>query len=157
AVEQLCYGLGVAAYTVFLLTTVKSEYKAAHYATATALMALGVMLPGAASGFLSTLLGYPNFFLLSFMSAIPGIAVIFFLPARALCFASHAMNPVLARLQQILAIADMPTHLQINLTRQLLSSLHLQVKRKSLPRPADHPPATFWEYPSGCGCSQQSG
>ena len=83
AVEQLCYGLGVAAYTVFLLTTVKSEYKAAHYATATALMALGVMLPGAASGFLSTLLGYPNFFLLSFMSAIPGIVVIFFLPAKA--------------------------------------------------------------------------
>ncbi len=82
AVEQLCYGLGVAAYTVFLLTTVKTEYKAAHYATATALMALGVMLPGAVSGYLCNHLGYANFFLLSFLAAIPGVIIIFYLPVK---------------------------------------------------------------------------
>ncbi|MBX9771388.1 MAG: MFS transporter [Candidatus Obscuribacterales bacterium] len=80
AVEQFSYGLGVSAYTVFLLTTVKSESKAAHYAIATALMALGVMLPGTISGYLVTWLGYTNFFLLSFCAAIPGIITIFFLP-----------------------------------------------------------------------------
>lgn len=57
AVEQFSYGLGVAAYTVFLLTTVKQESKAAHYAIATALMALGVMLPGSVSGFLVSGIG----------------------------------------------------------------------------------------------------
>ncbi len=80
AVEQFSYGLGVAAYTVFLLTTVKAESKAAHYAIATALMALGVMLPGTISGYLVSWLGYTNFFLLSFCAAIPGIITIFFLP-----------------------------------------------------------------------------
>lgn len=80
AIEQFSYGLGVAAYTVFLLTTVKAESKAAHYAIATALMALGVMLPGTISGYLVTWLGYTNFFLLSFCAAIPGIITIFFLP-----------------------------------------------------------------------------
>jgi len=80
AVEQFSYGLGVSTYTVFLLGTVKPEFKAAHYATATALMALGIMLPGAASGFLAHSLGYANFFLLSFFASLPGIVAIFFLP-----------------------------------------------------------------------------
>lgn len=82
SIEQFAYGLGVAAYTVFLLTTVKAEYRAAHYATATALMALGVMLPGAASGFLQGWMGYPTFFLFSFFASIPGIITIFFLPLK---------------------------------------------------------------------------
>ncbi len=78
--EQFSYGLGVAAYTVFLLKTVRSRYKAANYATATALMALGMMLPGAASGFLWQCMGYANFFLFSFLCSIPGIITIFYLP-----------------------------------------------------------------------------
>lgn len=80
SVEQFSYGMGVAAYTVFLMTTVRNEYKAAHYATATALMALGMMLPGAISGFLYTMYGYANFFLISFFASLPGIFAIFFLP-----------------------------------------------------------------------------
>ncbi|MBK9267051.1 MAG: MFS transporter [Polyangiaceae bacterium] len=78
--EQFAYGMGVTAYTVFLLRTVRSGYKAAHYATATALMALGVMLPGIASGYLYKILGYADFFLVSFFASLPGIVAIFFLP-----------------------------------------------------------------------------
>ena len=80
--EQFSYGLGVAAYTVFLLKTVKQDFRAAHYAIATAMMALGMMIPGAASGYLVTWLGYQNFFLISFVAAIPGIITIFFLPLK---------------------------------------------------------------------------
>jgi PAT family beta-lactamase induction signal transducer AmpG len=80
SLEQFSYGLGVAAYTVFLLSTVKTEFKAAHYAIATAMMALGIMLPGAISGYLVTWLGYTNFFLLAFLASIPGIITIYFLP-----------------------------------------------------------------------------
>lgn len=80
AIEQFSYGLGVAAYTVFLLSTVKPDYKAAHYAIATGMMALGLLIPGAVSGALSIAWGYPNFFLVSFVCSIPGIITIFFLP-----------------------------------------------------------------------------
>jgi MFS transporter, PAT family, beta-lactamase induction signal transducer AmpG len=78
--EQFAYGMGVTAYTVFLLRTVRSEYKAAHYAMATALMALGMMVPGIASGYLHEMLGYADFFLVSFFASLPGIVAIFFLP-----------------------------------------------------------------------------
>lgn len=110
SLEQFGYGLGMAAYTVFLLGTVKQEHRAAHYAVATALMALGLMVPGMASGLvldgfdLSTKVplqeflmnvfqlpstngschvngvGYANFFLLSFFLTVPGIISICFLP-----------------------------------------------------------------------------
>lgn len=80
SVEQFSYGLGVAAYTVFLLSTVKKSYKAAHYAIATALMALGLLLPGAVSGFIQESIGYELFFLVSFLASLPGIIVILFLP-----------------------------------------------------------------------------
>jgi len=80
--EQFSYGLGTAAYTVFLLSTVKPEYKAAHYATTTAFMALGIMVPGMASGYVQSALGYQSFFLLSFVSSIPGMFAIFFLPIK---------------------------------------------------------------------------
>ncbi len=80
--EQFSYGLGTAAYTVFLLSVVKPQYKAAHYAIATAIMALGLVVPGYISGYMTTWLGYPNFFLVSFLASIPGIITIFFLPIK---------------------------------------------------------------------------
>jgi PAT family beta-lactamase induction signal transducer AmpG len=83
SVEQFAYGLGTAAYTVFLLSTVRSEYKAAHYAIATAIMALGVMIPGLISGWLQESLGYEKFFLISFVASLPGMAAIFALPLDA--------------------------------------------------------------------------
>lgn len=80
SLEQFGYGLGMAAYTVFMLGTVKQEFKAAHYAVATALMALGLMLPGMASGYIYEAVGYANFFLLSFLASVPGMITICFLP-----------------------------------------------------------------------------
>ncbi|MDZ4834883.1 MAG: MFS transporter [Candidatus Melainabacteria bacterium] len=78
--EQFAYGLGTAAYTVFLLSTVKSEYKAAHYAIATAIMAFGLMIPGWYSGYLVDTFGYEKFFLGSFLAAFPGMLAILWLP-----------------------------------------------------------------------------
>lgn len=80
SLEQFGYGMGMAAYTVFLLTTVRPEYKAAHYAVATAMMAQSLMIPGMISGFLCDSVGYANFFLISFCATIPGVISIFFLP-----------------------------------------------------------------------------
>jgi PAT family beta-lactamase induction signal transducer AmpG len=78
--EQFSYGLGVSAYTVFLMRTIRPEFKASHYAITTAFMAAGVLVPQIFSGYLQAWLGYQNYFLLSFLVAIPGLATIFFLP-----------------------------------------------------------------------------
>lgn len=79
--EQLAYGLGVSAYTVFLLTTIKNaEYRAGHYAITTAMMALGVMIPQLLSGSMQKFLHYDNFFLVASLLALPGLAAIPFLP-----------------------------------------------------------------------------
>ncbi len=80
SVEQFSWGLGVAAYTVFLMRTIRQEYSASHYAITTAFMAAGMMIPGLLSGYLQTWMGYQSYFLMSFLVAIPGLATIFFLP-----------------------------------------------------------------------------
>jgi MFS transporter, PAT family, beta-lactamase induction signal transducer AmpG len=90
AIEQFAYGLGTAAYTVLLLGTVKEEYKASHYAIATALMALGLLIPGILSGYLADWLGYQSFFLVSFISSLPGIICIFYLPLNSPQFCKYA-------------------------------------------------------------------
>jgi len=81
AFEQFAYGIGATAYTIYLLSTVKPEYRASHYAIATGMMALGLQVPGMVSGYL-TKLGYPTFFLISFAASIPGILIIPFLPFK---------------------------------------------------------------------------
>lgn len=80
AFEQLSYGIGVSAYTVFLMRNVSPEYKAAHYAITTALMSAGIFLPSLFSGYLQTLMGYKYYFLMSLFVTVPGLITIFFLP-----------------------------------------------------------------------------
>lgn len=78
--EQFSYGIGVSAYTVFLMGNVHPEYKASHYAITTALMATGIFIPGLFSGYIQTWAGYEYYFLLSFFASVPGLITIFFLP-----------------------------------------------------------------------------
>ncbi len=80
AFEQFVYGLATAAYTSYLFTIVKDKFLASHYAIATGFMALGMILPGAVSGWLVDLFGYKLFFLISFAGSIPGIICTFNLP-----------------------------------------------------------------------------
>ena len=80
SIEQFTYGLGVAAYTVFLMRTVRPEYAASHYAITTGFMAAGMLIPRSISGYLQADLGYPNYFLMSALAVIPGMMTIFFLP-----------------------------------------------------------------------------
>ena len=72
AVEQLGYGFGFTAYTLFMLYVSAGQYKTAHFAFSTGIMALGMMLPGMASGWLQELLGYQHFFIWVMICTIPG-------------------------------------------------------------------------------------
>ena len=73
AIEQLGYGFGFTAYTLYMLYVSAGKYKTAHYAFGTGIMALGMMLPGMVSGWLQEALGYKHFFGWVLLCAIPGI------------------------------------------------------------------------------------
>ena len=62
-IEQLGYGFGFTAYTLYLIYFAQGEYPTAHYAISTAFMALGMMLPGMISGYIQEQLGYFIFFI----------------------------------------------------------------------------------------------
>lgn len=64
-IEQLGYGLGFAAYTLYLVTFSRGERSTAVFSICTAGQYLGgVMLPGMVSGLISQNTGYPTFFII---------------------------------------------------------------------------------------------
>lgn len=77
--EQFGYGFGFAAFMMFLIYVADGESKTSHYSIATGFMALGMMLPGMASGFIQDYLGYGNFFIWVFLATIPGLILSRFL------------------------------------------------------------------------------
>lgn len=86
ALEQFGYGFGFVAYLLFMImvadggkTSPPNLHKTAHYAICTGFMALGMMLPGMASGWIQTQLGYPHFFIWVCICTIPSIVVVSFL------------------------------------------------------------------------------
>ncbi len=76
AIEQFGYGFGFTAYMLFMIYISEGEHKTAHFAIATAFMALGMMLPGMASGWLQEMLGYQNFFIWVMIATVPAIMVV---------------------------------------------------------------------------------
>jgi len=78
-VEQFGYGFGFAAYMVFMLMVAEADdnpHKTAHYALCTGFMALGVMLPGMAAGWLQELMGYTGFFIWVCVATIPSFLAV---------------------------------------------------------------------------------
>ena len=63
--EQFAYGFGFTAFMLYMMYFADGPYKTSHYAICTAFMALGMMLPGMAAGYIKEeMLGnsYINFF-----------------------------------------------------------------------------------------------
>jgi MFS transporter, PAT family, beta-lactamase induction signal transducer AmpG len=75
AAEQFGYGFGFTAFTMFMLMVSEGEYKTIHYAISTGIMALGMMVPAMASGWLQGRLGYQNYFIWVMAMTIPGFIV----------------------------------------------------------------------------------
>jgi PAT family beta-lactamase induction signal transducer AmpG len=63
---------------MYLIYVADGESKTSHYSIATGFMALGMMLPGMASGFIQVF-GYGNFFIWVFLATIPGLILSRFL------------------------------------------------------------------------------
>lgn len=79
-VEQFCYGLGFTAMAVFIMYNARDPYKTSHFAISTGFMALGMMLPGMISGVVQQAVGYVNFFIIVVAMALPGMALVPFIP-----------------------------------------------------------------------------
>lgn len=83
--EYFGYGFGFVGLTLYMMQEVAAgEHKMAHYAFATGIMNLGVMIPGMMSGLLSDTLGYKNFFIWVMIATIPIFILTLKLPFTSL-------------------------------------------------------------------------
>ncbi len=65
---------------VSLADLAPGKHQMAHYAFASGIMNLGVMLPGTISGFVSDWLGYEAFFTFTLFATIPAFLITYFIP-----------------------------------------------------------------------------
>lgn len=79
AVEQFGYGFGFTAYMLYMIYLAEGSHKTAHFAIATAFMALGMMIPGLWSGWLQEHIGYQHFFVWVLLATVPAFVVTAFL------------------------------------------------------------------------------
>ena len=82
-IEQLGYGFGFTAYTLYMIYVSRGEHSTAHFAICTGFMALGMMLPGLFSSWLQEALGYQLFFVWVLLATIPSFIVVALIPLDA--------------------------------------------------------------------------
>jgi PAT family beta-lactamase induction signal transducer AmpG len=80
-VEYFGYGFGFVGLTLFMMQQIApGKHKMAHYAFATGVMNLGVMIPGMISGYLSDFLGFKWFFVWVLIATVPALLATYFVP-----------------------------------------------------------------------------
>lgn len=80
-IEYFGYGFGFVGLTLFMMQQISpGKHQMAHYAFASGIMNLGVMLPGMMSGYMSDWLGYKNFFIWVMIATIPALLITYFVP-----------------------------------------------------------------------------
>jgi PAT family beta-lactamase induction signal transducer AmpG len=75
-IENICGGMGNAAFIAFLMSLCDKRFTATQYALLSSLMALARVVAGAPTGFLATHLGWPWFFAVSVLGGLPGIVLL---------------------------------------------------------------------------------
>jgi PAT family beta-lactamase induction signal transducer AmpG len=81
--EYFGYGFGFVGLILYMMQQIApGKYKMAHYAFATGIMSLGMMIPSMLSGFISDWLGYQHFFLWVMIATIPSFLVTWLVPIR---------------------------------------------------------------------------
>ncbi len=81
SVEMFGYGFGYVGVILLMMQEIApGRYRTAHYAFANSIMSLGLVLRGAASGWIQTKIGYPHFFVWVIIAAAPAMALSHFMP-----------------------------------------------------------------------------
>lgn len=78
-VEQFGYGFGFTAYMLYLIYFSEGRFSTAHYSICTGFMALGMMLPGMAAGWIQETVGYQHFFIWTMICCVATIGVTYLL------------------------------------------------------------------------------
>ncbi len=79
--EYFGYGFGFVGLTLFMMQQVApGPHRMAHYAFASGIMNLSVMMTGMVSGYLSDAVGYRTFFLVVMLATVPAFVATRFLP-----------------------------------------------------------------------------
>lgn len=80
-IEYFGYGFGFVGLTLYMMQQVApGRHKTAHYAFASGIMNLGVMLPGMFSGMISDWIGYKMFFIWVLIATIPAFVITSLVP-----------------------------------------------------------------------------
>jgi PAT family beta-lactamase induction signal transducer AmpG len=72
-IENFTGGMGTAAMVALLMSLCHARFSATQFALLSALMALGRVWVGPASGYMVVALGWPSFFFVTFLTALPGL------------------------------------------------------------------------------------
>ena len=82
-IEYFGYGFGFVGLTLFMMQQIApGNYKMAHYAFATGIMNLGVMIPSMLSGYLSDMMGYKMFFIWVLFATIHAFLICWLIPLK---------------------------------------------------------------------------
>jgi MFS transporter, PAT family, beta-lactamase induction signal transducer AmpG len=75
-IENVCYGLATAALVGFIMSLCNPRFSATQYALLSSLIAVGRDVIASPSGSIAEKLGWPAFFLISIIAAIPGMLLL---------------------------------------------------------------------------------
>ncbi len=82
--EMFGYGFGFVGVILLMMQEIApGKYQTAHYAFANSLMNLGLVVPGAISGWIQMKIGYEHFFLWVLISAVPAMILARFVPIHS--------------------------------------------------------------------------
>jgi PAT family beta-lactamase induction signal transducer AmpG len=76
AIENICTGMGTAAFAAFLMSICDKRYTATQYALLTSFMALTRVVGGTPTGFMVKAIGWENFFLFCVVIMVPGLLLL---------------------------------------------------------------------------------
>ena len=80
-IEYFGYGFGFVGLTLLMMQQIApAQHQMSHYAFASGIMNLGVMMPGMMSGQLAQTLGYRGFFIMVLFCVIPALLITWFVP-----------------------------------------------------------------------------
>lgn len=78
-VENLCGGMGTAAFVAFLMALTDRRFSAAQYALLSALASVGRVYVGPVSGVMVDAIGWADFYLFTVVTALPGLGLLWWL------------------------------------------------------------------------------
>jgi PAT family beta-lactamase induction signal transducer AmpG len=76
SVENICSGLGTAAFTAFMMNICDKRYTATQFALLTSFMALTRIMVSTPSGFIAEKVGWEMYFIISILISIPGLLLL---------------------------------------------------------------------------------